>query len=412
MRAGAPIMTRPLWIIILSGGTIMGLAVGFRQGFGLFLTPITADLGLGRESFALGIGVLNLVWGLASPFTGAIADRFGTGLVAAAGGMLYAAGLAAMTLSGNGHQFLLGGTLIGLGLSGTGFSVILGMVGRAAPPEKRGKALGIVSMGGSIGQFVALPYTHALIDGFGWVFSFLILALTALLIVPLAAGVAGRNWAADGPGDQTMRQAFDEAMGNRSFWLLNTGFFVCGFHLAFVMVHLPAFLADQGFDPWLAAAALTVVGFCNIIGSYGCGVLGDRYSKKNLLSLLYLARALIFAMFLVVPISTVSVFVFSAAMGFLWLGTVPLTSGLVAHMFGTRYMSMLFGIVFVEHQFGGFLGAWMAGSLYDVYGSYEAMWWLSITLGLLSAALHWPIAERPVPRSRRRPPAKLIETRH
>ncbi len=398
MQAGAPIMIRPLWIIILSAGTIMGLAVGFRHGLGLFLTPISADLGLGRESYALGIGVVNLVWGLASPFTGAIADRFGSGLVAAGGGMLYAAGLAAMTLSGDGHQFVLGGTLIGLGLSGAGFSVILGMVGRAAAPEKRGMALGIVSMGSSIGQFVALPCTYILIDEFGWVISFLILALTALLIVPLAAGVAGRNWAADGPGDQTMRQAFNEAIGNRSFCLLCAGFFVCGFHLAFVMVHLPAFLADQGFKPWLAPLALTVVGLCNMIGCYGCGVLGDRYSKKNLLSFLYLARALIFAMFLVVPISVISVLIFSAAMGFLWLGTVPLTSGLVAHMFGTRYMSMLFGIVFVTHQFGGFLGSWMAGSLYDYYGSYDAMWWLCIALGLLSAFLHWPIIERPLPR--------------
>lgn len=391
-------MTRPFWIIVLSAGTIMGLAVGIRQSLGLFLTPITADLGVGRETFALGMGLMNLLWGLGSPFAGAIADRFGAGLVAAAGGVLYAVGLSTMALSGDGENLLLGGVLIGLGLSGTGFSVILGTVGRLAPPEKRGRALGIVSMGGSIGQFLALPYTHVLIDGFGWVTSLFVLALTALLIVPLAASIAGSPAAKDGSGGQTMKQAFREASANRSFWLLIAGFFVCGFHLAFIMVHLPAFLSDQGFEPWLAATGLTVVGLCNIIGSYGCGVLGDRYPKKNVLSLLYLARALVFAMFLVVPISEVSVLVFSAAMGFMWLGTVPLTSGLVAHMFGTAYMSMLFGIVFVGHQVGGFLGAWLAGRLYDMSGSYDTMWWLSIALGLMSAALHWPIAERPVER--------------
>ena len=391
-------MSRRLWIAILSAGTIMGLAVGFRQSLGLFLTPISTDVGLGHEGYALGIGLLNLVWGLASPFAGAVSDRYGAGLVVAGGGVLYALGLAAMTISGDGQQFVLGGVLIGLGLSGTGFTVILGTVGRAVPPEIRGRALAIVSMGGSIGQFAALPYAHALIGGFGWASSFLILAATALLIVPLATGVSGRILATDEPGDQTMGQAFGEAWKNESFWLLNAGFFVCGFHLAFVMVHFPAFLADRGFEPWLAAAGLTVVGLCNIAGAYVCGALGDRYSKKNLLSLLYLARAMIFAMFLIVPVTVGSVFVFSASMGFLWLGTVPLTSGLVAHMFGTRYMSMLFGLVFVGHQVGGFLGAWMAGWLYDISGSYDVMWWLSIGLGLFSAALHWPIAEQPVPR--------------
>jgi len=391
-------MTRPLWIVILCGAAIMGLAMGFRQSLGLFLNPISIELGIGRERFALGIGVMNLIWGLAAPFAGALADRFGAGRVAAVGGLSYATGLAAITLSGGGGQLLLGGILIGLGLSGAGFSVILGTVGRAAPPEKRSQALGLVSVGGSLGQFLALPYSHFLIDGLGWAVSLIVLAGTALLIVPLAAGIAGKPANQQEASGQTMKQAFREACGNRSFWLLNAGFFVCGFHLAFVAVHLPAFLADRGFGPWLAATALTLVGICNIIGSYGCGLLGARFPKKDVLSLLYLARAAIFALFLVVPISEASVLIFSAAIGFLWLGTVPLTSGLVAHIFGTPYLSMLFGMVFFGHQFGGFLGAWLAGYLYDTLASYDAMWWLSVALGLASAALHWPIAEKPLPR--------------
>jgi predicted MFS family arabinose efflux permease len=391
-------MTRSLWIIVLCGGTVMALSLGLRQSLGLFLTPVSADLGIGRETFALAMGLMNLCWGLASPFAGAVADRHGAGRVAALGGLCYAAGLAAMTLSGDGGQLVLGGLLIGLGLSGAGFSVILGTVGRAAPPEKRSLALGVASMGGSIGQFAALPYSHAMIDGFGWLAALLVLALTALLIVPLAAGVAGRPAAAEGADEQTLKQAFDEAWGNRSFQLLNAGFFVCGFQLAFIIVHLPAYLADQGFAPWLAVAGLTLIGLCNVAGSYVCGLLGGWYSKKNLLSLLYLARALIFLLFLAAPVSEASVLLFSAAIGFLWLGTVPLTSGLVAQIFGTAHMSMLFGVVFLGHQFGGFLGAWLAGRLYDLTGAYDAVWWLTIALGLAAAALHWPIAERPVAR--------------
>ncbi|WP_282605193.1 MFS transporter [Pelagibius sp. Alg239-R121] len=391
-------MSRRLWIIVLCGGAIMALSLGFRHSLGLFLSPVSADLGIGRGSFALGMGLMNLVWGAASPFAGAIADRYGAGRVAALGGICYSAGLLAMTLSGQGDQLLLGGALIGIGLSGAGFSVVLGTVGRAAPPERRSTALGIASMCGSIGQFAALPYTHLMIDGIGWYAAIVVLAGTALLIVPLSLGLAGAPPDTQASADQTLRQAFDEAWGDRSFWLLNAGFFVCGFHLAFVAVHLPAYLADFGFEPWLAVAGLTTVGVFNILGSYGCGVLGERYSKKKLLSLLYLARAFIFLAFLVVPISETSVIVFSAAIGLLWLGTVPLTSGLVAHIFGTTYMSMLFGMVFLGHQFGGFLGAWLAGYIYDWVGSYDFIWWLSVGLGVASALLHWPITERPVPR--------------
>jgi predicted MFS family arabinose efflux permease len=389
-------MRRSIWILIICAGSIMALSVGFRQAMGLFLTPITLDLGLGRESFALGMGLMNLFWGLGAPMAGAIADRHGAGRVAVTGGLLYATGLLTMIQSGEGAQLLIGGTLIGLGLSGSGFTVILGTVGRLAPPENRAQALALASVGGSIGQFLALPYTHVLIDGFGWMLALVILAASALLIIPLATGLRGQSDDAEEMQSRSAGAALKEACQVPGFWLLNAGFFVCGFHLAFVAVHIPAYLADKSFAPWLATAALTTIGLSNIIGSYSCGALGGYFPKKYVLSGIYLGRALIFYLFLVTPISETTVLIFSAAIGLLWLGTVPLTSGLVGHIFGTQHMSMLFGFVFLGHQFGGFLGAWLAGSIFDTFGSYDAMWWLSIALGILSAALHWPIAEKPV----------------
>ena len=393
-------MSQRLWIIIICAGSIIGLSVGLRQAMGLFLDPISVQLDVGRETFALAMGLMNLFWGLGAPFAGAVADRYGAGRVAVLGGMAYAAGLLVMMISPGGERLLVGGTLIGLGLSGTGFTVVLGVVGRSAPKQLRSRALGLASVGGSIGQFMALPYTHAMIGGLGWVTALGILAATVFLIVPLAYGIAGGPEEPAGADSQNIRQALGTASNVPSFWLLNAGFFVCGFHLAFVAVHLPAFLADEGFAPWLATAALTAVGLTNIIGVYVCGILGGIHSKKLLLSGLYLARAAVFFLFIVTPINEVSVLLFGAVMGFLWLGTVPLTSGLVGDIFGTRYMSMLFGIVFLGHQFGGFLGAWLAGMAFDRFGSYDVMWWWSVALGLFSAALHWPIDERERPQMR------------
>ena len=393
-------MSKHLWIIIICAGSIIGLSVGLRQAMGLFLDPISVQLGLGRETFALAMGLMNLFWGLGAPFAGAIADRYGAGRVAVLGGTAYAAGLLIMMTSPNGEHLLVGGTLIGLGLSGTGFTVVLGVVGRSTPDHLRSQALGLASVGGSIGQFAALPYTYTMIEGFGWMAALGILAATAFLIVPLAYGIAGKPQENASAGSQSIRQALGTASNIPSFWLLNAGFFVCGFHLAFVGIHLPAFLADKGFAPWLATAALTAVGVTNIIGVYAFGTLGGLYSKKMLLSGLYLARAAIFFLFIITPINEASVLLFGATMGFLWLGTVPLTSGLVGDIFGTRYMSMLFGIVFLGHQFGGFLGAWLAGMAFDRFGSYDPIWWLSVLLGLLSAALHWPIDEREIPEMR------------
>jgi MFS family permease len=390
-------MSRSVWLVVLCSGTVLGLVLGVRHSLGLFLTPISVELDMGFGVFALGLGLMNLVWGLISPFAGAIADRHGAGRVVVVGGLCYAAGLLLLTVSGDGEQLLLGGILIGLGLSGGGFSVVLGAAGRAAPPEHRSKALGIVTMGGSLGQFVALPFMHAMIGGLGWGASLMVAAAIMLVMVPLASGVAGRP-TGGAEDDQTLREALAEARDERGFWLLNAGFFVCGFHLAFVGVHLPSYLANEGFPSWLAATGLTLVGLFNAVGSYIFGALGGRYSKKTMLSLLYLSRAAIFLAFLVVPLTEASVLIFSAVIGFVWLGTVPLTSGLVATIFGTTYLSTLFGIVFVSHQIGSFFGSWLGGFVFDTVGSYEVMWWINVALAMLSAALHWPIAERPKPR--------------
>jgi len=389
-------MKRSIWVLLLCAGTILGLSVGFRQAMGLFLSPMTGELGFGRESFAFAMGLMNLIWGLGAPVAGAIADKWGAGRVAVAGGILYAIGLAIMAQTGSTAQLLAGGTLIGLGLSGSGFTVVLGTVGRLVAAEKRSQALGIASVGGSIGQFLALPYTHSLIEGFGWISALLVLAMTALLIVPLSSGLVGKSVENDGGQSQGVFEAFRQASSVPSFWLLTVGFLVCGFQLAFVTVHLPSYLADKAFEPWLATTALTTLGIANIIGVYFCGYLGGIFPKRQVLSFLYLGRSLIFFLFIVTPITQTTVLIFSVAIGFLWLGTVPLTSGLVGHIFGTRFMSMLFGIVFLGHQIGAFLGSWLGGYAFDIFRSYDAMWWISIALGVLSAALHWPISERPL----------------
>lgn len=381
-----------LLILVLCAGVIMAIAVGFRQGLGLYLPHMSAGFGGGRETFALSMGLMNLFWGLAAPFAGAVADRYGPGRVAAAGGLAYAGGLLLM-MRGGAEDLLVGGVLIGIGLSGGGFTVLLGAVARAAPESRRSTALGLASMGGSLGQFLALPYVHLLIDGSGPELSLAILAASALLIVPLALGVSGRPAEAGGTTTQTMGAALGEAVASRDFWLLNTAFFVCGFHLAFVGIHLPAYLGDAGFEPWLGAAALTVIGFANIVGSFVCGALGGRYRKKNVLSALYLIRAAVFAGILILPTTPATILILSALLGLTWLGTVPLTSGLVGTLFGTRYMSMVFGMVFIGHQVGGFLGAWLGGVAYDAFRSYDVMWTLSVALGVASAILHWPIRE-------------------
>lgn len=387
-------------MVLVCGGLVLMLAMGTRQSFGLFLQPMSDALGWGRGTFALAIAFQNILWGLSQPLAGLLADKYGSGRVVALGGLAYAAGLYLMSRTGSEAELLLSaGFLLGFALSGTSFAVVLAAVGRAAPPDKQSTALGLASAGGSLGQFVMIPGVQTAISATGWSTALVVLALAALLLVPLAAGLAGRpRGDAAAGGRQSLGAALREARRHPGYRYLNAGFLVCGFQVTFIMVHLPAYLVDSGATPTMAALGLTTIGLFNIVGSLACGLLGDRYSKKYLLSLFYLARGAATVVFILVPVSNLSVLAYTATMGLLWLGTVPLTNGLVAQIFGTRYIATLFGIVFLSHQVGAFLGVWLGGYLFDVTGSYILVWWLVAGLGFVAAALHWPIDERALPR--------------
>ncbi|WP_316975837.1 MFS transporter [Shumkonia mesophila] len=393
-----PAAVRTPLVAIVCGGLILSLAMGIRQTFGLFLPPVTADLCMARETFSLAMAVQNLLWGAVQPVVGMIADRYGAGRVVTAGAAAYVAGLVVMSgMEGTAGLQMGGGVLIGLAMAATGFSVVLGAVARRVPEEKRSMALGLVSAGGSFGQFAMAPVGQALIAQQGWQGAFLSMAVLAALMVPLALAVAGRPSAAGrGHGAATLRVALSEALSHRGYLYLTAGFFVCGFQVVFVAVHLPAYLRDLGLPGTTAATALALIGIFNIAGTYACGALGGMYPKKWVLAGLYVLRAMVIAVFLAAPKSEMSVYIFASALGFLWLGTVPLTSGLVGHIFGVRYLSTLFGIVFFGHQVGSFLGVWLGGVVYDATGSYDAIWIASIVLGLAAALLHAPIAERPL----------------
>jgi predicted MFS family arabinose efflux permease len=392
-------LKRPAGMVILCGALILSVCMGVRQSFGLFLPPMTLDLGIGREAFALALALQNLLWGLFQPLTGMIADRFGAGRVVVAGAAVYALGLIHMSGAATLFDLNLGaGLLVGFGTAATGFAVVLGAVGRLVAAERRSMALGIVSAGGSFGQFVIAPAGQALIAAQGWPGALITLALFAALMAPLALALAGRP---DGQGQgeapaMTLTQAIREAAGHSGYRYLSLGFFVCGFQVAFIAVHLPAYLGDVGLTGETAALALALIGFFNILGTFACGALGGIYSKKYLLSLLYLLRALVITAFLLVPKTEITVLVFAAAIGFLWLGTVPLTSGLVGQIFGVRYLSTLFGIVFFSHQMGSSLGVWLGGYAFDILGSYDPVWMASIVLGIGAALLHLPIAEQAI----------------
>ncbi len=373
--------------------------MGLRQSFGLFLPPIAEQLGTGRELFALAIAIQNLAWGFSSPFFGALADRFGARYVASLGGFIYVLGMLAMGLAISSESILVGQFLVGIGLGGAGFSVVLGAVGQATPPEKRSFAMGIVTAGGSFGQFAFVPIAGFFLDSFGVATAMLCLAAIASTMIGLAFGLRPPQ---EGSGGQmmaqTLRAALSEATTHRGYVLLTIGFFVCGFQVVFIATHLPAYMQDFGIDQRYAAWALALVGLFNIVGSLTAGWLGGRVSKRNCLGAIYAARSLVMIAFILLPISGPSSLVFGAVMGLLWLGTVPLTSGLIVVFFGTRYLSMLYGIVFFSHQVGSFLGAWMGGLLYDLQGSYDLMWWLTIASGFLATALHMMIKEVPAAR--------------
>lgn len=401
-------------MIILAGSAIVFVMLGSRAAFGLFLKPMSLDLGWGREVFAFGIALQNLLWGVFTPVASALADRWGAGRVVAGGGVLYALGLVIIAQSTSPGMFHLGaGVIIGAAQAGTGLAVVLGVVGRMTRPEVRSLALGIVTGAGSAGQLVLVPASQSLITDYGWSAAFLFLGVVALSMVALAGALRGRPDQGAGlevrrTGDavQTLRGALNEAMRHRGFILLTSGFFVCGFQVSFIGVHLPAYLTDIGLAPELGAWALATIGFFNIIGSLGAGMLGQRWRKKHLLAWLYLLRSVAILLFILAPPSTAGALLFSAVIGILWLGTVPLTSGLVAQIFGTRYMATLFGIVFLNHQIGSFIGVWLGGYLFDTTGSYLPVWWAGIALGVVAALLHWPINDAQVERLRALEPAR------
>lgn len=392
-------MRRP-WVVIACAALIVTLAMGVRQSFGLFLPQMSAALDIGRGSFGLALAIQNLLFGLAQPFVGALGDRYGAGRVVLGGTILYVAGLLAAAAADSALALHLSfGLMVGLALSATTFVLVLGAVGRVVPAERRGLAFGIVTAGGSLGQFLVVPAAQMLLGELGYRLALTGLAGLVALVAVLAIGVAGRpaHAAAAGPA-QSLREALAEAGRHRGYWLLNGGFFVCGFHIAFIATHFPAYLSDRGLGLSIGATALALVGLFNIFGSYLFGLSGDHWRKKYVLSGIYAARAVVIALFLALPLTAASALVFAAAMGFLWLGTVPLTSGLVGQMFGIRYLSTLYGIVFLSHQVGSFFGAWAAGLVYDATGSYDAAWGAAIGLGVVAAILHLPIRDAPVAR--------------
>ena len=392
----------PFWrttLFVIAAGCLLALlSFGLRSSFGLFLDPMSSAFGWGREVFAIAIALQNLLWGLAQPVAGAFADRYGSGRVLTIGALIYAAGLFIMAnASTPGMLTLSAGVLVGLGVAGASFAIVLAAFTRRVSPEKRSWALGIGTAAGSAGQFFVVPLGQSFISAYGWSMALTIFGFIALLMVPCAAALTGRPDTRQ-EAKQSIRAALGEAFAHPSYNYLTAGFFVCGFHIAFIQTHLPAYITDMGLQAGLAAWALALVGGGNIIGAYTSGLLGGRFSKKYLLSALYFARAVVIALFILLPISEASVLAFSLAIGLLWLSTVPLTSGLVAQFFGTQHMAMLFGIVFFSHQVGAFLGVWMGGYLFDETGSYDVVWWISVALGLLAAAIHWPIREQGVAR--------------
>ena len=387
-------------VVLLCGGIILTLAMGTRQGFGLFLQPMTLDHGWSRETFAFAIALQNLIWGASQPFFGMIADRKGAGRVLVTGAVLYAIGLVLMALADTGWQFSLAtGLFIGLAQGCTTFSIVFGVVSRIFPPERRSMALGLCSAAGSFGQFAMLPYTGTLISHFGWFNALLTLSVSAALIAPLASAlVEKRGPGAAGAPSQSVGEAVREAFGHKSFLLLTAGYFVCGFQLAFITVHFPAYLVDRGLSANVGMMALALVGLFNIFGSFASGALGAKYTKKYLLSMIYFTRSIVIALFVFSPVSEGSVYLFSAAIGLLWLSTVPLTNGVIGGIFGVTYMSTLSGFVFMSHQLGSFTGVWLGGYLFDHTGSYRVVWLISITLGLFAALVNLPIQERPIAR--------------
>ena len=396
-------MSRTSWrttaVILVCGSIILIVGNGLRSTSGLFLQPMTMAQGWSRETFSLAIALQNIFWGLGGPFFGALADKHGAGRSLAIGTLLMAAGHFGMAYSQTGAALILSaGVLIGFGVSGSGLAIVLSVFARQVEPRYRSLVMGLGTAAGSMGQFVMLPLGQALISAFGWQQALVLQAAMMALVLPLAFAVGGkpRHTPVVGQLDQSVMEAVRAAWRDRSFRLLFAGYFTCGFQVVFIALHLPSYLVDKGLPASLGAAAIATVGLTNIFGSLASGWLGGRYSKKYLLAGLYLCRSLVIAAFVFLPLSTVSVYLFSAFIGLFWLSTVPLTQGLVGQRYGLRYVSTLSGIVFLGHQIGSFLGAWLGGRIFDATGSYQIAWWLIIASGVYAAIVHMPIREAPL----------------
>ena len=399
---GAVAFRRSVPMIVAAGCLIGAVSFGPRSTMGFFLTPMTSENGWSRETFALAIAIQNLVWGAGQPIAGMIADKFGTARVLSGGALIYALGLALMSQTADAVALqLTAGVLIGLGIAGSAFVLVLAAFARLLPERMRSLAFGMGTAAGSVGQFIFAPLGQGFIQHYGWHTALLVMAAIMLVVPFLSSALGGKPNAAPvgrSEADQSIPEALREAFRHRSYQLLVAGFFVCGFQLAFVTVHLPAYLADLGVPAVYGGYALALIGGFNIIGSLTSGVLSGRMPRRILLAMVYFLRSLIVVFFVLTPASPASVLIFSASMGFLWLSTVPPTQQLVAIMFGTRYMATLFGFVFLSHQLGSFLGVWLGGRLYDATGSYDVVWWLSAALGIFAAIVHLPIRETGVAR--------------
>jgi MFS family permease len=387
-------------VILACGAIILWLSFGARAGMGLYMQPLSLEYGWGREIFSFAVAIQNLVWGAFGPFAGGIADKYGAGRVVAIAGGLYVCGLVGMAFAPTPLlMFVNSGFLIGLALAGTSFAIVFAVIARSVPPEKRSLALGIATAAGSFGQFTLLPVAQFLISKYDWHVAVIVMGGIAALMIPLAMSMAGRPAVSAGPA-QSIRAALHEAWGERGYHLLFWGFFVCGFHVAMLTVHLPSFVTDQGLRAEHGMTALALIGLFNIIGSIAFGWLGGRFSKKYLLSGIYGIRVGLIALLVFVPLTPWTLYVFACGMGLLWLSTVPLTNGLVAQIFGLRYAAMLGSIVFFGHQLGSFLGVWLAGYLYDTTGSYSGALMVSMALGVIAAIVNLPVNEKPLAQRR------------
>ena len=386
--------------VLICGALIVTLSMGIRHGFGLWLQPITMDRGWTRETFAFALAVQNLAWGVAGPVAGMLADRFGAFRVLLVGSLLYAGGLVSMGLATSGLAFMGGaGVLLGMAQSGTTYAVVYGVIARQVDPAKRSWAMGVTAAAGSFGQFLMVPVENWLIGNWGWQNALFVLGCAALAIMPLAWGLKEPPAAAATGHRQSVGSALREAFAYPSFRLLMAGYFVCGFQVVFIGVHMPSYLKDHGLAPGVATTALALIGLFNVFGTYAAGSLGQRMPKRHILSAIYALRAVAIVAFLLVPLSQASVYVFAAVMGFLWLSTVPPTNAIVAQIFGVQYMSMLGGFVFLSHQVGSFMGVWLGGKLYDATGSYDVVWWIAVALGVFAALINLPVRESPIARA-------------